>query len=111
MKDRLVQLFEKTRINGLDLDNRLVRSATWEGMCTDEGCPTPQLRKLYRDLARGGVGLITTGFAFVTQDGKPLPGAMGLHRDDFNAELRDVARHALTIRAACVCPWDQLAVG
>lgn len=82
------QLFEPTTINGLCLENRLVRSATWEGMCAEDGRPTAELIDLYRELARGGVGLIITGFAYVTGDGKPLPGAMGLHTDAFAAEVQ-----------------------
>jgi len=92
MENRLPHLFEETRINGLALDNRLVRSATWEGMCDEKGGPTPQLTELYRELARGGVGLIITGFAFVSADGKPLTGAMGLHDDAFRKEFRDLTR-------------------
>jgi len=82
------QLFEPTTINGLRLENRLVRSATWEGMCAENGLPTAELIDLYRGLARGGVGLIITGFASVTDDGKPLPGTMGMHNDAFAAEMQ-----------------------
>ena len=38
----------------MTLKNRLVRSATWEGMCEPDGRPTPKLRECYADLARGG---------------------------------------------------------
>jgi len=34
-------LFEPTCINGMTLANRFVRSATWEGMATDDGRSTP----------------------------------------------------------------------
>ena len=70
------------------LTNRFVRSATWEGMCEKDGRPTPKLVSCYRDLAAGGVGLIITGYAFVRPDGKQLPGKMGIHTDDFTAEMR-----------------------
>jgi len=82
------QLFEATVINGLRLENRLVRSATWEGMCSEDGVPGEALVELYRELARGGVGLIITGFAYVSPDGRPLPGAMGLHDDALVSALR-----------------------
>ena len=39
----MAALFETTEINGMTLDNRLVRSATWEGMCQDNGRPTQKL--------------------------------------------------------------------
>jgi len=82
------ELFEGTTINGMTLANRFVRSATWEGMCDEDGRPTPKLASCYRDLAAGGVGLIITGYAFVRPDGKQLPGKMGIHRDDFAADMR-----------------------
>jgi 2,4-dienoyl-CoA reductase-like NADH-dependent reductase (Old Yellow Enzyme family) len=81
-------LFEQTTINGMTLNNRFVRSATWEGMCDNEGRPTPRLASCYRDLAAGGIGLIITGYAYVRPDGKQLPGKMGIHSDDFAAEMR-----------------------
>ena len=81
------ELFEETTTNGLTLTNRFVRSATWEGMCDADGRPSLKLALCYRDLAAGGVGLIITGYAFVRPDGKQLPGKMGIHTDDFAAEM------------------------
>ncbi|MEE8483248.1 MAG: NADH:flavin oxidoreductase [Nitrospinota bacterium] len=83
-------MFESTEINGMTLSNRLVRSATWEGMCNAEGRPTDKLVLCYRDLAKGGVGLIITGYTFVRQDGKQLPGQMGIHTDDFEEEMKNL---------------------
>jgi 2,4-dienoyl-CoA reductase-like NADH-dependent reductase (Old Yellow Enzyme family) len=81
-------LFEQTEINGLILKNRLVRSATWEGMCDDDGRPTPQLDACYGDLAKGEVGLIISGYTFVRPDGKQLPKKMGIHTDDFASDMK-----------------------
>jgi 2,4-dienoyl-CoA reductase-like NADH-dependent reductase (Old Yellow Enzyme family) len=79
----LATLFEETTINGMTMCNRMVRSATWEGMCEKDGRPTERLIKCYRDLAKGGIGLIITGYAFVRLDGKHNPGQMGIYTDDF----------------------------
>lgn len=76
-------LFEETTINGMKLRNRIVRSATWEGMCKPDGRPTARLTNFYRQLALGGVGLIITGYTFVRPEGKQLPGKMGIHTDNF----------------------------
>ncbi|WP_298268655.1 NADH:flavin oxidoreductase [Geobacter sp.] len=84
-------IFDETRINHLALHNRLVRSATWEGMCRDDGRPTEKLAACYGTLARGGAGLIITGYAFVRPDGRQLPGQLGCHDDDFAAEGRRLA--------------------
>ena len=81
------KLFDETRIKGMLLDNRLVRSATWEGMCDSEGRPTKKLAAYYETLARGGVGLIISGYAYVRPDGKQLPGQLGVHDDAFGEDL------------------------
>ncbi len=85
-------IFDETRINGMTLKNRLVRSATWEGMCEEDGRPTEKLINFYRELARGGVGLITTGYTFVRPEGKQLPGKMGIHTDGFASEMKEMTR-------------------
>jgi len=54
----MTKLFEETKIKNMVLKNRLVRSATWEGMCDDSGRPTEMLINCYRNLAKGGVGLL-----------------------------------------------------
>ena len=82
-----MDLFDKTTINGMTLRNRIIRSATWEGMCGPDGRPTEKLAALYGTLARGGVGLIVTGFAFVRPEGKQMPGKMGLHSDEFAPDV------------------------
>jgi 2,4-dienoyl-CoA reductase-like NADH-dependent reductase (Old Yellow Enzyme family) len=84
----MTTLFDQITINGMTLRNRLVRSATWEGMCEPDGRPKPQLVECYRSLARGGVGLIISGYTFVSPEGKQLPGKMGIHTDDFADEMR-----------------------
>lgn len=81
-------LFDETTIKTMQLRNRLVRSATWEGMCDEDGRPTKRLTDLYVTLARGGIGLIMTGYAFVRPDGRQLPRKMGVHTDDFAGDFR-----------------------
>jgi 2,4-dienoyl-CoA reductase-like NADH-dependent reductase (Old Yellow Enzyme family) len=82
------ELHEETEINGLKLRNRLVRSATWEGMCDSNGRPTQKLIDCYRALAQGGIGLIISGYAFVRPEGKQMPGKMGIHTDDFAGDYK-----------------------
>ena len=88
----MATLFDHTTINGMGLKNRLVRSATWEGMCNADGRPTERLTNCYRDLAKGEVGLIISGYAFVRPDGKQLPGKMGIHADAFAPEMKSLTR-------------------
>lgn len=65
----------------MDLTNRFVRSATWEGMAGEDGSCTPALINVAVRLARGGVGLIITGHAFVSDEGRAGPRQMGVYSD------------------------------
>jgi 2,4-dienoyl-CoA reductase-like NADH-dependent reductase (Old Yellow Enzyme family) len=86
----MANLFDQTTINGMTLQNRLVRSATWEGMCEPDGRPTEKLNNWYRDLARGGTGLIITGYAYVRPEGQQLPCKMGIYTDDFARDFESL---------------------
>jgi 2,4-dienoyl-CoA reductase-like NADH-dependent reductase (Old Yellow Enzyme family) len=77
-----MKIFETTTMNGLTLSNRLIRSATWEGMCDAEGRPTVKLRDCMQALARGGVGLVVTGYTCVSPEGRQNIGAMGIYADE-----------------------------
>ena len=88
----MTTLFEETTINGLTMRNRMVRSATWEGMCDVDGRPTEKLINFYRDLTQGGIGLIVSGYTFVRPEGKGLPGKMGIHTDDFEDDYKNMIR-------------------
>jgi 2,4-dienoyl-CoA reductase-like NADH-dependent reductase (Old Yellow Enzyme family) len=82
------ELFEPVSIKSMQLRNRIVRSATWEGMCAADGRPSARLAGCYAELAAGGVGLIITGYTFVSPEGKQLPGKMGIHTDEFADDHR-----------------------
>jgi 2,4-dienoyl-CoA reductase-like NADH-dependent reductase (Old Yellow Enzyme family) len=96
-------LFDSITIGSLRLPNRLVRSATWEGLCAADGRPTERLLELYRKLARGGVGLIITGYTFIRADGRQLPGKMGIDCDELIEPLREMtaAVHAAGGKIFC----------
>lgn len=79
----MADLFEQTKINGLTLKNRLIRSATWEGLATERGACTDRLVDFVSRLAEGGMGLIITSFVYVLPGGKGLPKSAGLDRDDY----------------------------
>lgn len=96
----MTTLFEPARIAGMQLRNRLVRSATWEGMCDPDGRPTEKLADYYATLAGGGVGLIISGYTFVRTEGKQLPGKMGLHTDQFEDDFKRLAQAVHTAGGA-----------
>ena len=76
------KLFDPGLINGLEIKNRFVRSATWEGMAGPKGEVTPKLLETMVKLAQGGVGLIITSHAYVSPVGQAMPGQLGVHQDD-----------------------------
>ena len=69
----MTTLFETSEIKGMQLQNRFVRSATWEGMAADDGAVTPRLTQTMVALADGGVGLIISGHAYVSPAGQAGP--------------------------------------
>lgn len=85
-------LFSPFRLKNLELANRFVRSATWEGMCDEKGAPGKKLEDYYRQLVRGGVGLIISGYTFVRADGKQLPGKMGIDSDALLPSLQSLVQ-------------------
>lgn len=86
------KLFEESQINGMNLSNRFVRSATWEGMAGEDGSCTSKLVDLMSQLANGGVGLIITGHAYVRPDGQAGPWQLGVYEDNLIDGLREMTR-------------------
>ena len=82
------ELFEKSTINGLELKNRFVRSATWERMAEEDGSCTPQLVELMGRLAEGHVGLIISGHAYIRKDGQATPQQLGIYKDELITSLK-----------------------
>lgn len=77
----MAKLFETTVLNGLSIKNRLIRSATWEGMAEKDGAPRPELAELMARLAEGDVGLIISSHAYVTVEGQGSPLQLGNYGD------------------------------
>ena len=78
----LIDLFEPFMIGKLELRNRFVRSATFDATANEAGVVTDNSVALYRTLGQGQIGLIITGFAFVSSQGQAGPGQYGVHNDD-----------------------------
>jgi 2,4-dienoyl-CoA reductase-like NADH-dependent reductase (Old Yellow Enzyme family) len=75
----------------MNLANRFVRSATWEGLAEKDGAVTPRLIEMMAQLAENDVGLIISGYTFVSPEGQSGPGQMGAHSDRFLPGLRKMA--------------------
>jgi len=88
---RVRDLFEETRINSMTLCNRFVRSATWEGMAEEDGTCTRRLIQLMKTLAKGGIGMIITGHAYVHKNGQAGPWQLGAYDDHLLPGLTQMA--------------------
>ena len=89
-----IDLFKPCRIGKLELRNRLVRSATWDATADSSGAVTDNSMALYRALGQGGIGLIITGYAFISPLGQAAPKQYGAHTDDMIPGLRKLAEVA-----------------
>jgi 2,4-dienoyl-CoA reductase-like NADH-dependent reductase (Old Yellow Enzyme family) len=83
-------LFEPASVGTLTLPNRTVRSATAEYLSDEEGRPLPELSEMYGALARGGVGLIITGHAYVHPSGRCRVQMSGMHDDALIADWAEL---------------------
>ncbi len=78
-----MNIFETAKIGNLTVKNRIVRSATYEGMCNNDGIPTDNYKKYYLELARNSVGTIITGVTYISKDGKVIqPGQAGIDSEE-----------------------------
>jgi len=71
--------------------NRLVRSATCEYLADKDGRPEGKLIELYKDLGRGNIGIVITGYSYVMPNGKSNPGQSGIYSDDLIPVWREVS--------------------
>ncbi|MFW9948808.1 MAG: NADH:flavin oxidoreductase [Candidatus Thorarchaeota archaeon] len=69
----LTTLFSSKKIGNVNIKNRLVRSATLEGLCEKYGYISSRFIKFHEQLASGGIGLIITGAVAVDPSGSGGP--------------------------------------
>ena len=62
-------VFTPTRLAGLTLRNRVIKTATYEGMAPG-GVPSRALIEHHRALAAGGVGMTTVAYCAVSPNGR-----------------------------------------
>ncbi|MHC5348850.1 NADH:flavin oxidoreductase [Pseudomonas sp. A46] len=89
MSNELDRLLGPARLAGLTLRNRVIKTATFEGMCPG-GVPGDDLIRHHAGMARGGVGLTTVAYCGVSPDGLTFPDQMWMHGGVF-AQLQRLA--------------------
>jgi len=95
-------LFNETKISGFTVKNRLIRSATHDGLADENGAPNDKLISKYEYLAKNEVGCIITGYAAVSKNGvSPYPAMLKIYDDsviDKYKELTDaIHRHGTPV--------------
>ncbi len=84
-------LFDKSEISGLTLQNRIIRSATHDGLADNSGAPSDELIKKYSNLAKNEVGCIITGYAAVSRNGvSPYPRMMKIYDDSVIEKYKEM---------------------
>lgn len=74
----LHKAYTPIQLRGLELKNRFIKTATYEGMC-DQGVPTQQLIDFHARNAEGGIALSTVAYGAVNPDGRTHEDQMYLH--------------------------------
>jgi 2,4-dienoyl-CoA reductase-like NADH-dependent reductase (Old Yellow Enzyme family) len=93
-------LFTPAKIGPVELKNRTIRSAAFEGMGRDNG-PTEMLKNYHESVARGGVGMTTLAYAGVCRSALSFTTQLWL-RPAIVPQLRDItdAVHAHGAKAS-----------
>ncbi len=85
-------LFSPVKIGSIEIPNRFVRAATHDFMAARDGSVTERQVSLFENLAKGEVGLIITGHAYVNPAGIASPYQTGVHADRLIEGLSQVTR-------------------
>lgn len=87
----MYSIFESAELGPLVAPNRIVRSATWLGLADPDGAVTDALLERYGELGRGGAGVIVSGYASVSPEGRQMPRMLGAYEDRFVPGLTRLA--------------------
>jgi 2,4-dienoyl-CoA reductase-like NADH-dependent reductase (Old Yellow Enzyme family) len=74
----------------MELRNRFMRSATTSAWSDERSTVKPEIIKLYRELAKGGVGLIVKGHLHISDSGKGHIGMAGINHDYQVPKLKEL---------------------
>ncbi|MFX0030551.1 MAG: NADH:flavin oxidoreductase [Candidatus Hermodarchaeota archaeon] len=79
----LKTLFTPEKIGNVKIKNRIVRSATFEHRAEKYGYVGQKILEMYDELARGGIGLIVTGFTGIDPSATGSPYQLRLDNDSY----------------------------
>ncbi len=85
------KLFEPINIGKMQLKNRIAMGAMIVNLASKEGYVTERLKDYHADFAKGGVALNTTEAAYISPEGRRLPGQLAVDNDKFIPGLKELA--------------------
>ena len=85
-------LFTPIQLGPVEIQNRFIHSATYEGMALPTGEVTDEIVKRYRNLAKGEVGLIVPGYMYIQSNGRVFVHQIGIHNDDMIPGLKKLVQ-------------------
>lgn len=88
------EIFETTNVGGIVTKNRLVRSATQEGLAVEDGHIGAELISVYKALSEGGVGIIITAMVGVDENSRVFPLMVKAYDDSFTDGLKEIVGNA-----------------
>lgn len=84
-------LFNETIISGIKVKNRIIRSATHDGLADENGAPSKKLIAKYEHLSKNEIGCIITGYAAVSKNGvSPYPRMLKIFDDDVIDKFKEL---------------------
>ena len=86
MDDLVKKLFSPVKLGGLELKNRIIRTACFEGM-SPNGVPSEELIAHHRESAAGGVAMTTVAYCSVSLTGRTYDTQIYM-RDEILPELK-----------------------
>lgn len=81
-------IFEETCVGGIKAKNRIVRSATQEGLAVDNGHIGQKLLSVYKALSEGGAGIVITSMVGVDENSRVFPLMVKAYDERFTDGLR-----------------------
>lgn len=130
MQTTFPRLFEPGKIGSLSLKNRVIKAPQHTGLANPDGSVTERLLRHYRELARGGAGLIIVEYAWVDEDASQAsPCQLGVARMDHipglsllaqtiqaqgakaGLQISHAGRQRFTLeepKAASAVPWEEI---
>ena len=99
------EIFTPYKLGPIELRNRTIRSAAFEGMGRNNG-PTEELFNYHRAVAKGGIGMTTVAYAAVCRSGISFDSQLWM-REEIVPELKRLTEEGL-IRYSVVTQGERV---